>query len=305
MTQEDKLKEAKRLYQTANADQKYVLESLFPELTESEDERIRKGIIRNLEYLIDKAEGFVKDELKERIAWLEKQYADPIKEYWRGYNESKQNVLDKYAELEKQGKTFTKKDVDDAYLKGVCDAKQEIEKQGKQKLVDKVEPKFKVKYAGSEYNVFETKDIAGVTFYGIEDEPNHIDYVKADNCEIISGYGIKESGLSFPTKPVMFSEQETAWGEEDEVELNGLIKHYEDGHVSTPQNRKTINWLKSLKERVQPQNTRKPSDEHYELEEFAKIVRGNLTGISKAVQELFEAKYLQLTGNKMYGEYKD
>ena len=49
-----------------------------------------------------------------------------------------------------------------------------------QKPNDKVEPRFKVKYAGSEYNVLEVKDIAGVTFYGIEDEPNHIDYVKAE-----------------------------------------------------------------------------------------------------------------------------
>ena len=48
------------------------MEIIFPELKESEDERIRKGIIRNLEYLMDRAEGFVKDELKERIAWLEK-----------------------------------------------------------------------------------------------------------------------------------------------------------------------------------------------------------------------------------------
>jgi len=49
------------------------------------------------------------------------------------------------------------------------------------------EPKFKkkVKYASCTYNVLEVKDIAGVTFYGIEDEPNHIDYVKAENCEII------------------------------------------------------------------------------------------------------------------------
>lgn len=49
---------------------------IFPELSESEeskDERIRKGIIRNLEFLMDRAEGFVKNELKERIAWLEKQ----------------------------------------------------------------------------------------------------------------------------------------------------------------------------------------------------------------------------------------
>lgn len=45
--------------------------------------------------------------------------------------------------------------------------------------------------------------------------------------------------------------------------------------------------------------------EHYELEEFARIVRGNLTGIDKTVQTLFEAKYQQLTGHKMYGGYKD
>lgn len=36
MIQEDRIKEAKRLYETANADQRYVLESLFPELKESE-----------------------------------------------------------------------------------------------------------------------------------------------------------------------------------------------------------------------------------------------------------------------------
>ena len=46
--------------------------------------------------------------------------------------------------LEKQGQTFTKKDVDDAYLKGICNAKQELEKQGDHKPADKVEPKFKI-----------------------------------------------------------------------------------------------------------------------------------------------------------------
>lgn len=46
---------------------------LFPELIEDEDERIRKGIIRNLQYLMDRSEGFVKEDLQERIAWLEKQ----------------------------------------------------------------------------------------------------------------------------------------------------------------------------------------------------------------------------------------
>ncbi len=47
MTQEEKLEQAKSLYKDANADQRYVLESLFPELKESEDEEpseIRKHL---------------------------------------------------------------------------------------------------------------------------------------------------------------------------------------------------------------------------------------------------------------------
>lgn len=49
------------------------MNEIFPELKESEGELIRKGIIHNLKYLANKAQGFVKDELEERIAWLEKQ----------------------------------------------------------------------------------------------------------------------------------------------------------------------------------------------------------------------------------------
>ena len=70
MTQEEKLEEAKRLYETANADQKYVLESLFPELAESEDEKIRKEIIyhiQNCDDTIDEETG------KRMLDWLEKQ----------------------------------------------------------------------------------------------------------------------------------------------------------------------------------------------------------------------------------------
>ena len=100
------------------------------------------------------------------------------------------------------------------------------------------------------------------------------------------------------------------WSEEDErmcqyiVDDLGFVKELvNDPHyvVSVERVEKEIDWMESLKERY----TWKPSDEHYELEEFAKIVRCNLTGISKAVQELFEAKYLQLTGNKMYRGFKD
>jgi hypothetical protein len=79
MTREEKLKEAKRLYETANADQRYVLESLFPELAESEDERIRKGLIENFKWFCGdypETTKWGKDDdlfVKDILAWLEKQ----------------------------------------------------------------------------------------------------------------------------------------------------------------------------------------------------------------------------------------
>lgn len=84
-----------------------MIESIFPELKESEDKRIIK-ILQNI------------------VKGACSKYG--IK--WRGVETSEEDLL---AWLEKQGETFTKKDVDDAYLKGVCDAKHELEKQGESK----------------------------------------------------------------------------------------------------------------------------------------------------------------------------
>lgn len=83
MTQEEKLKEAKRLYKTANADQKYVLERLFPELAERGDEENIKKLIDELKCSLRGAKcqneacngGQEKRIalLEWAIAWLEKQ----------------------------------------------------------------------------------------------------------------------------------------------------------------------------------------------------------------------------------------
>lgn len=40
-------------------------------------------------------------------------------------------------------------------------------------------------------------------------------------------------------------------------------------------------------------------------ERFARIVRRNLIGIDKEVQQKFEDLYFEITGNKMYGGYND
>lgn len=72
MTQE-RLEEAKRLYETANADQRYVLESLFPELKESEDERIRKELISYHRSMAAAMNGNRPCVHEAWIAWLERQ----------------------------------------------------------------------------------------------------------------------------------------------------------------------------------------------------------------------------------------
>ena len=149
-----------------------------------------------------------------------------------------------------------------------------LEKQGEQKPTDKIEPKFKVKYAGSEYNVLEVKDSAGITFYGIEDEPNHIDYVKAENCEIISGYAIKENGSPYPTKTAVFSEQKPAWSEGDEYQINTILHgldlkreiYRKKGNIVEEERYNTrYNWLKSLKDRY----TWKPTEEQMKVLKIA------------------------------------
>ena len=74
MSEKEKLEEAKRLYQTANADQKYVLESLFPELKESDDERIRQALIEYFTTSDNNSYYAVCGVATKKIlAWLEKQ----------------------------------------------------------------------------------------------------------------------------------------------------------------------------------------------------------------------------------------
>lgn len=86
--------------------EKLCLECVLPELKESDDERIRKGLIQHLKELRNWKAGTmspikVPAHYDAWITYLEKQN-DANKEYWRGYREGKQEILDKYAEIEKQ-----------------------------------------------------------------------------------------------------------------------------------------------------------------------------------------------------------
>ena len=97
-----------RLYQTLKREfyNGSSYENMFPN-TSTEDDVRRRNTIQVLEYArsLDTYNQYGKADIDKNIAWLEKQY-------------------------------YTKKDVDDAYLKGISDAKNELEKQGEQKPFD-------------------------------------------------------------------------------------------------------------------------------------------------------------------------
>ena len=86
MKQEEKFEEAKKLYKNANADQRYVLEKLFPQLKESDDERIRKEIIKI--FNVENFEGYNVDNA-EAIEWLKKH--KPAE--WGEEDEKKRSLL--------------------------------------------------------------------------------------------------------------------------------------------------------------------------------------------------------------------
>lgn len=55
-------------------------------------------------------------------------------------------------------------------------------------------------------DVKEVKEFPHGTMFGIEDEPNHIDYINRSSCEIVgaTGYTVKDHGLPYPKKTVTF-----------------------------------------------------------------------------------------------------
>ena len=86
------------------------LQDIFPELKESEDRKMIKWLIEAINFVLEDGRVFhnkVIDEAKDAIAWLEK-----------------------------QGKTFTERDIDNAYLKGISDCKHEMDKQQQEPTLD-------------------------------------------------------------------------------------------------------------------------------------------------------------------------
>ena len=180
--------------------------AVFPELKESDDERIRKAIIEhfaNSHSCMYPYKGFTKQQI---LAWLEKQ-------------------------------KFTQKDVDDAWLKGMCDAKHELEKQGEQKSADKVEQKG-MNIVEEDMTPFQKK-VFCIIDTTIEEE-----------------HGLKQvcdELLRLAHDEIM---QKPAWSKEDEDYYDAIIAKLEVTQEDAALTNNQMEFLKSLKDRY----TWKPSD---------------------------------------------
>jgi hypothetical protein len=198
MKQEEKIEEAKRLYQTANADQRYVLESLFPELKESEEEKMWKLIKKYAHYNISDTALEVDHITREQL------------ESW-------------------------------------------LEKQGKQKPADKVEPKF---HDGDWVVISTTKgdrvvQIASVEYFTKDGHPSYITtegrwFGKGTKARLLTDKDVEIATI--PESKAIVNKIES-WSKEDEEELEIAIETlHKAGQYSS------ANWLKSFKDRVQLQS---------------------------------------------------
>lgn len=326
---DDALKMAKKLYEQGTITES--LAYIFPELAESEDEKIRKGIIsylklrketspsipaaigswivwlENFPYFIDheKREGFHLGYKAGLEKQGEKQQKTPIWKHWKdgiaGNGEGKPIYLIKYGHtyslssclcfecdyiklseldklmLEKQETSYTKRDVDDAYLKGISDAKNELEKQGdspikwnkntegnKPQVNHSVLMKTTHGIAEGEWigegwlqyrwssrvkdrDVIAWAELSDLEKQGEKRQKQYdIDvlekHITKDSISELAHTVIVRNGWEI----VDAKEQKPVWSKEDEKELNSCIEAIEACYKWDTM----VDWLKSLKKRI-------------------------------------------------------
>ena len=236
---------------------------VFSELKESEDERIRKGLIEACKKSIIVG-GFHKDKV---IAWLEKQ-GNLVKYYEDKLDRCACNNFNKgYKKaLEKQGENEDKDietKLNHAHFEGEIEGRDKVlanpEKYGLQKPSEKVESKFKI---GD--TITDPTD-SRFTFHinAIKDGKymeSDIDWVLINKAD--SDYELVE--------------QKPAWTKWDEERYLSCLKKLSTGNIEQPETVNTV-WFKSLKDRVFPQPQQKWSEKD----------KGNLLDVKCIVDEVW------------------
>lgn len=252
MTQEEKarrydeiLEKAKSWYIDAQIDFKKSLETLFPELKESEGERIRKWLIDTIKAVPNNSIEWEKIDKLDVLAWLEKQGEQNLVEFKPSFRvgnviKPKDPVLGEPRIIKGIHPKFGY-DTNNGILDFEFEDNWELVEQ---KSADKAEPKFKI---GDKIQYLKGCG----TIMTIE---------KIENGEYIFGNNLGHITIESGNKWHLI-EQNPSWSEEDENLLKLSLENLtelknrfgkEYGKVGD-----CIDWLKSLK----PQNHWKPSNE--------------------------------------------
>ena len=234
-----------------------MLVHIFPELKkneDSEDERIRKHLIGVVELYYGNTD---EQEKKDCLAWLEKQGEKiiPLEEiilnvwelgnYWKELTKGVCNTeygrqLDYIVKHWKEGEHYIK----------------HFEKQCDHKPADKVEPKFKI---GDWVIVSTTKGDKVVQIASVEHfKDGYPSYITTEGRWFGNGSKARlltdkdMETITLPESRVIVNQKPAEWSEEDEFYINQLIVFCEKCMVQDSNAKKCANWLKSLKDRVQP-----------------------------------------------------
>jgi len=258
MEEKERFEEAKRLYKDANADQRYVLERIFPQLRESGDEKIRKAIINYFECQI-RDEPTRKNILNKWINWLKFIKASSINNIDKSFIDDIKNIIyeapgvlqaDKnrlVAWLEKQGES---KSIDI----------QSIEKRAHEVFPDDDDentPLYRQAFIDGAVDYIDCgcKNIA----WSEEDEKIRREIIRivdiwTSSSPIVNGIP-SETLLAWLEKQ---GEHASTWSEEDERNVKELLYLVEANYLNSEEpHDRLINFLESIRYK----NTWKPSDE--------------------------------------------
>lgn len=275
MDYKEKLRLAKEALDSGSYD-KETIEYIFPELAESDGERIRKEIICFIETEVPQCEARDK-----YIAWLEKQ----------GEKKSFDDIA----------KEVTKdKDAAISFLKstGIMNENGELAdeykiEQGEQKPTDKVEPKFKVGDVVTNKKSRDTVKIVQILhdsycYSGWDGAATvHSDFSisEQDDWELVKqkpafemktpeeSLGIDSDTYSKIVDECVYGEQKSAWSEEDEEMYKKVETAIDSYYAPFSRDAEDMSeWFKNLKDRVQPQPKQEWSKEEQQIIEDAACI---------------------------------
>ena len=227
------------------------IEEIFPELKESEDKKIRNSIIENLKGNMYRADGDY-DLLNKQIAWLEKQESveeivERCKTSW--YNEGKiAGMAEGLSNDEKYQQGWH-----DAIEKQVPVDKDKVVKGVRRGVATSLINYINANSKGMCLSSMECEDIEDAIVnnkwykvYGYMKKKLEKQGNKPQGKTALEA--IKEEKVDNSNKV----ETNSAWSEEDETILDNLIYALANDRIGNNRD-EYVDWLKSIKERVQPQ----------------------------------------------------